>query len=416
MDTVISVKNLGIYFNPPQDSWRVYFELLFGWNFKKRRDEGLTVLKDISFEVKRGEIVGIIGVNGAGKSTLLRILSGLSSPTVGSYFIEGRVASVLELGSVFNPEWSGLENLQMAAAAYGVVKSKLAEKIELMSKFSELEPRYLEMPVKNYSSGMVMRLAFSAIANVDADVLIIDEALSVGDVFFRQKCLTFIHEFSKNGTILFATHSMSSAQSLSDRVIWLDNGVVKKIGAPKQVSEHYLNHSFAIKNRLRSTEASSTINGRYQVINNTLDELVAVRLVELIEVETGAAINLVKSGMRVRLNAHFHTSRKIENLIAGFFWVNRDGLNLFGENTFEMFKESPIRVDEDKLFRVSFEFVVPRMQIGDYVISVACASGTQRTHTMLLWEHNALKVSFTENWPSVGMIGIDVLNMEIIQH
>jgi len=196
-------------------------------------------LKDVSFEVKKGETVGIIGRNGSGKSTLLQILCGTLNPTGGTFTTNGRIAALLELGSGFNPEFTGRENVYMNAAVLGLSTEEVDQRFNDIAEFADIG-QFIEQPVKTYSSGMMVRLAFAVIAHVDADILVIDEALAVGDAFFTQKCMRFLRGFMRNGTILFVSHDTGAVINLCHSVIWLIDGAIKAIGDCKIISEDYL--------------------------------------------------------------------------------------------------------------------------------------------------------------------------------
>lgn len=206
---------------------------------KKPYHKKFAALKDISFDISEGNTVGLIGENGAGKSTLLKIFAGVLTPTYGNIEIKGRVASLLELGAGFHPEFSGIENIYFYGSLLGFSRDEIKNKIDEIIDFSELED-FIHMPVKTYSSGMYIRLAFSIAMVVDPDVLIIDEALSVGDLHFQKKGTDRLLEFKRNGkTIIFCSHSMYYINLLCDRVIWLRNGAIEKIGEPFDVTSAF---------------------------------------------------------------------------------------------------------------------------------------------------------------------------------
>ena len=213
------------------------------WHGKKTFYRTFRALDDISFDVQRGECVGIIGRNGAGKSTLLQIITGTLAPTSGTVEMTGRVAALLELGSGFNPEFTGRENIWMNAAILGLSEKEIAERYDDIVAFAEIGD-FIEQPVKSYSSGMVVWLAFSVIAHVDADVLIIDEALAVGDALFTQKCMRFLRNFMANHTVLFVSHDIAAVNSLCQRAILLSDGKMHMIGSAKEVTEKYLEMLF----------------------------------------------------------------------------------------------------------------------------------------------------------------------------
>ena len=196
-------------------------------------------LRDVSLEVKRGEVLGIIGRNGAGKSTLLQAICGTATPTAGTVTVSGRVAALLELGAGFNPEFTGRENAFLNAAILGMTRSEIAARFDEIVAFADLA-EFIDEPVKTYSSGMFVRLAFAVAIHVSPDILIIDEALSVGDIAFRNKCLERLQKLVADGvTILFVTHDISTLQLLCSRVVWLDHGRIKGVGDPIRVSQDY---------------------------------------------------------------------------------------------------------------------------------------------------------------------------------
>lgn len=213
--------------------------------------EEFWALKDVNFEVKKGEVIGIIGRNGAGKSTLLKILSQITPPTTGEIKIHGKVGSLLEVGTGFHPELSGRENIMLNGAILGMTRKEIAEKFNAIVEFAGIE-KFLDTPVKYYSSGMYVRLAFSVAAHMEPDILIVDEVLAVGDAEFQKKCLGKMEEVTqKEGrTILFVSHNMGAIRQLCSKCIWLENGKMKEIGETEKVTEEYLNYKSLTKNIL----------------------------------------------------------------------------------------------------------------------------------------------------------------------
>jgi lipopolysaccharide transport system ATP-binding protein len=206
--------------------------------------ETIWALRDLNFVVEPGEVVGIIGRNGAGKSTLLKVLSRITEPTTGRAELYGRVASLLEVGTGFHPELTGRENIYLNGAILGMRKSEIARKFDEIVAFSDLE-KFLDTPVKRYSSGMYMRLAFAVASHLEPEILMVDEVLAVGDAAFQKKCLGKMGDVAKQGrTVLFVSHNMVAVQSLCKRVLWLDGGEIRENGAAATVVSNYLNKSF----------------------------------------------------------------------------------------------------------------------------------------------------------------------------
>lgn len=250
----ISIENLGKLYSIGRqrtagDGMRHLLEKVvrapFAWLRSKWRKKIETVdfwaLKDVSLQIKHGEVVGIIGRNGAGKSTLLKILSRITIPTEGKVCINGRIASLLEVGTGFHPELTGRENVFLNGAILGMTRAEIMSKFDDIVKFSEIE-EFLDTPVKRYSSGMYVRLAFAVAAHLDPEILICDEVLAVGDVAFQKKCLAKIKSFAESGkTVLFVSHNMDTIRSLCDRILWMKSGRLHRDGPAEDIIEEYFN-------------------------------------------------------------------------------------------------------------------------------------------------------------------------------
>jgi lipopolysaccharide transport system ATP-binding protein len=216
----------------------------------KGNSEYVWALKDINFEVQQGEVIGIIGKNGAGKSTLLKILSRVTSPTTGQITVNGRMASLLEVGTGFHPELTGRENVFLNGAIMGMSKSEIKAKFDEIIDFSGVE-RYIDTPVKRYSSGMYVRLAFAVAAHLEPEILIVDEVLAVGDAEFQKKCLGKMKDVSGEGrTVLFVSHNMGAIQSLCSQSIYLKHGTIQQTGPTDKIINYYLNHELKIEDEL----------------------------------------------------------------------------------------------------------------------------------------------------------------------
>ena len=209
------------------------------WNRSKNKEER-TVLDDISLDIKKGEVVGLIGTNGSGKSTLLKLMTKIIYPTKGTIETKGKLTSLLELGAGFHPDFSGRENIYFNASIFGLTRKEIDARLDQIIEFSELKD-FIDNPVRTYSSGMYMRLAFSVAINVDAEILLVDEILSVGDQHFQEKCFKKIEELKAEGkTIVIVTHTMGAVERFCDRAVWLYNGKIKMDGTAKEVVPEYL--------------------------------------------------------------------------------------------------------------------------------------------------------------------------------
>ena len=234
----IEVKDVYKTFNVYYDKANSLKEKMLFWNRNKK--EKREVLKDISVTIYNGETVGLIGVNGSGKSTLLKLMTKIIYPNKGKIETYGKLTSLLELGAGFHPDFSGRENIYFNASIFGLTKKEIDERLEKIIEFSELG-EFIDNPVRTYSSGMYMRLAFAVAINVDADILLIDEILAVGDQHFQDKCINKLKELQQEGkTIVFVSHSMALVKDFCTRAIWLDNGLLRMDDVPEKVAEVYL--------------------------------------------------------------------------------------------------------------------------------------------------------------------------------
>ena len=234
----IIVNNVSKIFYVFMDKANSLKEKMLFWKRNKR--ETREVLKDINLTIKNGEAVALIGVNGSGKSTLLKLMTKIIYPTKGEIVTNGKLTSLLELGAGFHPDFSGRENIYFNASIFGLTKKQIDERLEDIIDFSELRD-FIDNPVRTYSSGMFMRLAFAVAINVDADILLVDEILSVGDQHFQEKCLNKMKDLKSQGkTMVFVTHSLGSARELCDRAVWLNKGHVQLDGDVNEVIDEYL--------------------------------------------------------------------------------------------------------------------------------------------------------------------------------
>lgn len=397
-------------------------------------------LKDISFEIKKGETVGIIGRNGSGKSTLLQIICGTLTPTSGNIEIRGRVAALLELGSGFNPEFTGRENVYMNAAVLGLSKEEIDKRFDDIAAFADIGD-FIEQPVKSYSSGMMLRLAFAVIAHVDADILIIDEALSVGDAFFTQKCMRFLRKFMKNGTVLFVSHDTGTVINFCQRAIWLNKGISKFQGEPKEAAQQYLAELYesqqgesAVVSKINYGDnvlsAELPRDMRLDFINTTnyrndieLFSFVSdsanfgkgggnITSVQLLD-EGGLPLAWIVGGEMVKLKITCLANASIFSPIVGFLVNDRLGQAIFGDNTFNFSKQEPLSVTVGQKFKAEFEFMMPILPIGDYSITVALAEGSQSDHVQHHWVHDALLLKSHSSSVSTGLVGIPINNIRM---
>lgn len=403
-------------------------------------------IRDIDFEVAQGETVGIIGVNGSGKSTLLQVICGTLSPSGGTVERHGRVAALLELGSGFNPDFTGRENVYMYASVLGLSREEIDNRFQEITQFADIG-EFIEQPIKMYSSGMVVRLAFAVIAHVDADILIIDEALSVGDAFFVQKCMRFLRTFMKKGTILFVSHDTGAVVNLCTRAIWLEAGKMRMIGTPKSVAEGYL----ASINERKQAEldlddvaqdeeetASADLEQETDVRDMRLDFINTTSLRNDIEVfefdpdresfglqgasivsvvfrdDSGAELSWIVGGEFVTLVIQCVAHKEIWRPIIGFFVKDRLGQTLFGDNTYLTYRDHLLTIRKNANFVGKFTFRMPVLPVGDYSIAAAVAEGTQDDHIQHHWIHDAVIFKSHSSSVSTGLVGIPMKEISIV--
>lgn len=405
-------------------------------------------LDSVSFEVMRGETVGIIGRNGSGKSTLLQMICGTLSATTGEIETRGRVAALLELGAGFDPEYTGRENVFMNAAVLGLTRQQTEERFDEITAFADIG-EFIDQPVKTYSSGMYVRLAFAVIAHVDADILVIDEALAVGDTFFVQKCMRFLRRFMENGTVLFVSHDTASVLSLCQRAIWLDQGRVLAEGKPKAIADQYLAGLFD------SESAGGGGNVEYQA-NETSKPMAPTETMprdmrqdwindsnlrndlEVFEFDPDAA-GFGEGGARIE-QVHFHdeNGRRLRWIVGGevvvltivaavgetalarpiigFYVRDRLGQSLFGDNTYIVYRNSPVPGAPGQTLKARFEFRMPMLPRGEYSVSAAIADGVQHDHVQHHWVHDALVFQSHSQSESHGLVGIPVQEIVLESH
>jgi lipopolysaccharide transport system ATP-binding protein len=411
---------------------------LFGTGNRKFYKE-YWALQDVSVELRKGETLGIIGDNGAGKSTLLQMIAGTLSPTDGHIEVHGKVAAILELGAGFNPEFTGRENISLSASIYGLPDDLILERMGAIETFADIGD-FINQPVKMYSSGMYVRLAFAIIAHVDADILIIDEALAVGDIFFTQKCMRFLRKFQEHGTLLFVSHDTSAVLNFCDRAIWLNEGELVMEGTAKEVVERYSRGSHTnklIEKSLDTPNAQSTeivewqddrifsldntpLRNEIRVFkfersNSVEGEKKYVEIVDAYFLDQSEKMRLagIVGGKMTTLSVQCRAIEDIENLIVGFYLKDRLGQYLFGDNTYITFQDEPLAAIKGESFYAKFSFVMPTLSVGKYSIDIAVASGTQEANKTLQWIYDALVFDSLTSSHTLGLVGIPISRIQL---
>ncbi|MCR1919412.1 ABC transporter ATP-binding protein [Frisingicoccus caecimuris] len=375
----IEVKNV-------KKKFKVYFDK--GSQLKERilfrnrnRYEERWVLDDVSFEVKQGEAIGLIGHNGCGKSTTLKLLTRIMYPDSGSIELKGRVSSLIELGAGFHPDMSGRENIYTNASIFGLTKKEIDERLDDIIEFSEMEP-FLDNPVRTYSSGMYMRLAFSVAINVNADILLIDEILAVGDVNFQAKCFNKLREIKAQGTtIVIVSHSMGQIEQICDRSIWIHEGKIKAEGNPREIDKDYLDFmgqkrqeiaeqsqkkdeaktmvAEEIETRAEAEEKKRWGNGRARFREVCMSGKQSDR----------QRVFATEESVKIRMN--YKVKQKVQDAVFGIGIFRDDGVQCYGTNTrIEQFKRFDLDKDGEVVVNIEKLSLLP----GKYTLDVAIES------------------------------------------
>lgn len=366
-------------------------------------------LNEVSLRVYPGEVVGIIGKNGSGKSTLLQIIAGVLTPTSGKVSVKGNISALLELGSGFNPDLSGRENVYFQTSLLGYSTAEIDAKIDEILAFADIG-QFINQPVKTYSSGMFVRLAFSVAIHVEPEILIVDEALSVGDFRFRQKCTRKMKDFrDRRKTILFVSHDAGSVVELCDRAIWLMDGQIFASGKAQDICKDYISYmSYGLVAAVgQSAEEAETSDRRaeemslpqatkaWQEISSRCQSFgdggATIGRVSFVSQKDRASLNLFEGGNRVIFAVEISVQAEISTPIVGFLLHDAKGNSILGLNTYlqglalEPFRPGEVRV-------VEFEFDFPYLKTGYYSFSPAIASGTLLENVQHHWVHDAYMI------------------------
>ena len=397
-DNAIEVNNLTKHFKVYFDKGSELKERALFW--KRNKYENRTVLDNISFSIKKGEAVGLIGKNGCGKSTTLKLLTKIIYPNSGSIEMCGRVSSLIELGAGFHPDMSGRENIYTNASIFGLTKKEIDARLQDIIDFSELA-EFIDNPVRTYSSGMYMRLAFSVAINVDADILLIDEILAVGDANFQAKCFNKLREIKAAGTtIVIVSHSLGQIEQICDRSIWIKDGVIEMEGEPKDVHLHYLDYmnkermDQAEKDRIREeTRAARARNKRYG------DKRVQFTEVKMLNVN-GEEQRTFKTGESITLDLSYSVKEKVTDGVFGFGIFRSDGLWCYGTNT-RIDRFDNFDIEEDGHYQVKLDEVM--LIPGEYWVDVTIEWGEGNP---VDYYKEAIRFEVVSNVTDVGVLRV----------
>jgi lipopolysaccharide transport system ATP-binding protein len=454
-EPIIKVNNLGkryCIYDKPLDRLKQAL-----WRDRRKYYREFWALRNISFEINRGETIGVIGRNGSGKSTLLQLICKTLEPSEGSVLAEGRVAALLELGSGFNPEFSGLENVYMNATLLGLEKVEIERHLDSILSFADIGD-FINQPVKSYSSGMQLRLAFAVLAHVNADILICDEALAVGDAVFTQRCMRFIKKFQESGTLLFVSHDPNSVAALTERCIWINKGSlvydgktrtglhkysdycqeesgfrtksnksnqleasksatlatsVNKSSSHKGNRNPTANHNLILENSVRAESTQgweAFIRQSVEDIVPSLEESKSIGHCDGLAIITGWKIidekigetSIPSGGATVDIVIRCKALSILLSPLVGFQVVDRRGQILFGDNTYDDSKGEPVTIPANVEFFAAFRIIWPFLAPGEYTINLAVSTGNFAIHLNHHWINEAIIITAIESTRKVN--------------
>jgi len=398
MEPVIRAKNLGkLYkiFDNQSDRLKQLF-----WRSRRKYYQEFWALKNVSFEIRKGETLGIIGLNGSGKTTLLQLISGILKPTAGEMEIYGKVSALLELGSGFNPDFTGRENVFMSAAIMGMSHQEVINRYDTIVAFADIGD-FIDQPVRLYSSGMYIRLAFAAAVNITSEILLVDEALSVGDLRFQQKCMRKMKQFSDNGTIIFVSHDTTAITELCSRVIWLDSGMIQMDGTPKNVIGSYLevmyknkglNEKKTDKESLKVEKNFEIDNKKYTMIDTSAKQFGNQRVtIRAASISSSFSVNgQTYSGHSCKISMILDTHDNINKPIAGFIIKDRLGREIIGDNS-ALIGHNLSEMTKNNRYEINFQIKCwPNIYEAEYSLTIALADGTWEEHEMCHYVHDVI--------------------------
>ncbi|MEO5924473.1 MAG: ABC transporter ATP-binding protein [Bryobacteraceae bacterium] len=357
-------------------------------------------LRDVSFEVERGETFCVLGENGCGKSTLLQMCAGILAPSSGSIETHGRIAALLELGSGFNPEFSGRDNVYLNGAILGFSEKEMDKRYPEIEAFAEIGD-FINQPVKTYSSGMSVRLAFAVAIHVDPEILLVDEALAVGDIYFRQRCMRKVHELKQRGiTIMFVSHATGDVKALGDRAMWLEKGSIKAIGKTDHVVNQYLaamsakdrayqahdiSHLIADRERMQPEEIIVGIPNIDHRFGDGKAEILGITVVT----PDGPRVSTLSPGGTVVVRISVKAKANLDSPIVGFMFRNHLGVDFAGTNSSRERADVPPMMIGD-ICTVDFYLDLPQLYASTFSFSPAVANGTLEHYSTCDWIDNAV--------------------------
>lgn len=421
-DTAIEVSGLGKCYLVYEKPAHRLLQML--WRGRRKYYREFWATKGVNFRIMRGETIGIIGRNGAGKSTLLQMICGTVDQTEGEISVNGKVAALLELGTGFNPEFTGRENVYLSGALYGLTSGQVDERFDAICTFADIG-EFIDRPLKTYSSGMFVRLAFAVIVHVDADILVIDEALSVGDAYFQQKCMRYLESFQRRGgTLLFVSHDMGAVTALCESAILLRRSGSRYLcdkGTAKQMAALYLRDLQSQKAYESSYEHAASRDDGSDIALGETNSAGAVftapgsitsyyvsdrrenpdsfgagggRITDVgFSDDSGNPITEFASGSRVHLTVRATALRAIHHPAIGFMLKDLRGQYVVAESTDSYLREAAVFIDAGTELVATFSWVAPALVRGTYTLDVAFAEGPGERNVQQHWVHDVLQLT-----------------------
>lgn len=413
MDNVISVKDLSkVYrlYDKPIDRLKESLNI-----FHKSYHKEYYALNNLSFDIKRGETVGIIGINGAGKSTLLKIITGVLTPTGGNIEVKGKISALLELGAGFNMEYTGIENIYLNGTMMGFSKEEVDKKLDDILDFADIGD-FVNQPVKTYSSGMFVRLAFAVAINVEPDILVIDEALSVGDAFFQQKCYKKIKELAGKSTVLIVSHDLNAMTKFCERIIVMSAGQKVFDGEPNEaIAKYFKLKQGALRNDKKSIELN---NSDFEMYKAPDENSYSGKMDVIIEkyfysIDNEPFSEVCQKDDEFKISLVINSKIDIESPIIGFQIRDKYGNEVFGQTSLT----SPVEQGVIKQGRniINFAFDWPEIREGDYFITIGIGNGTEVLNQVEeCWINNAIHITATTHGKTIfGIFNHDMKEFEI---
>lgn len=382
-----------------------------------RKCKQFTALSPLSLDIYRGECIGIMGVNGSGKSTLLQMVAGTLTPSTGKIYANGKIMSLLELGSWIDSDTTGRENIYNAGYIQGLSKVQIREKLPEIVNFAEIG-EFIDQPVSTYSSGMVMRLAFAASIYLNSEILLLDEIFAVGDAHFARKCIALLRSKIATSTVLIVSHDYNVITSLCNRAILLDHGEMVFSGSPKDVTERYLERCYGEKQAVTVTPQSSVsqsdgdvrpfsqkpdiVFSSFQSGSRSFGEGMAEICDFALLDENGNRITAVKGGECITLKISAVALKPLQHPAIGFAVRSPSGVILFGDVAEDHCEAIPLKAGGR--FSAVFRFIMPLFPDGDYSVSASISTGPLNDHKIQIWHHTAVNFAVTGGIPIQGVL------------